>query len=111
MKQWHLVLINFYINIGPNPAAQIPSSLKSPTSYMEAPDLSSVFLNPVTSEEISSIIRSLKNSSAGWDSISANEVKVTSQKYVSVLTHVFNLSKEEGGISKGIKYCPCYSIV
>ena len=42
----------FYINIGPNLAAQIPSSLKSPNSYMEAPNLSSVFLNSVTSEEI-----------------------------------------------------------
>ena len=38
----------FYINIGPNLAAQIPNNLKSPTSYMEAPNLSSVFLNPVT---------------------------------------------------------------
>ena len=39
-----------YINIGPNLAAQIQSSLKSPTSYMEAANLSSVFFNPVTSE-------------------------------------------------------------
>ena len=52
---------------------------------MEAPNLSSVFLNPVTSEEISIIIRSLKNSSAGWDSISAKVVKVTYQKYISVV--------------------------
>ena len=74
-----MVLKNFYINISPNLAAQILSSLKSPTSYMEAPNLSSVFLNPVTSEEISSIIRSLKNSSAGCDSISSNVVKVTYQ--------------------------------
>ena len=93
----------FYINIGPNLAAQIPSSLKSPTSYMEAPNLSSVFLNPVTSEEISSIIRSLKNSSAGWDSIGANVVKVTYQKYISVLTHVFNLSIGEGVFPKELK--------
>ena len=73
---------------------------------MEAPNLSSVFLNPVTSEEISSIIRSLKNSSAGWDSISANIVKVTkvtNQKYISVLTHVFNLSIEEGVFPKELK--------
>ena len=55
--QW---INNFYINIVPNFAAQIPSSLKSPTSYMEAPNLSSVFPIPVTSEEICSIIRSLK---------------------------------------------------
>ena len=47
-----MVFNKFYINIGPNFAAQIQSSLKSPTSYMEAPNLSSVFLNPVTSEEI-----------------------------------------------------------
>ena len=86
----------YIINIGPNLTAQIPSSLKSPTSYMEAPNLSSVFLNKVTSEEIYSIIRSRKNSGAGWDSISAKLVKVTYQKYISVLTHVFNLSIEGG---------------
>ena len=67
----------FYINIGPNLTAQIPSSLKSPASYMEAPNLSSVFLNPVTYEEIYSIIRSLKNSGAGRDSISTKVVNVT----------------------------------
>ena len=86
---------HFYINIVPNFAAQIPSSLKSPTSYMEAPNVSSVFPKPVTSEEISSIIRSLKNSSAGWDSISAKVMKVIYQNYISVLTHVFNLSIED----------------
>ena len=69
----------FYINIGPNLAAQTRSSLKSPTTYMEAPNLSSFFLNPATSEEIPSIIRPLKNYSAGWDSISAKVVKVTYQ--------------------------------
>ena len=89
-------LNTFYINISPNLATQIPNSLKSPTSYMEAPDLSSILLNPVTSEEMSSIIRSLKNSNAAWDNISAKVVKVTYQKYISVLTHILNLSIEEG---------------
>ena len=70
---------------------------------MEAPILSSLFLNPVTSEEISSIIRSFKNSSAGWDSISANVMKVTYKKYISVLTHVFNSSIEKGVFLKELK--------
>ena len=91
----------FYINIGPNFAAQIPSS--SPTSYIEAPNLSSIFLNPLTSEEIASIIRSLKNSSTGLESISAKVVKVTYQKYISVLTCVFNLSIKEGVFPKELK--------
>ena len=93
----------FYINICPNLSAQIPSSLKSPASYMEAPTLSSVVLNPVTPEEISSRIRSLKNSSTGWDGISAKIVKVTYQKHISVLTYVFNLSIEEGVFPKELK--------
>ena len=67
----------FYFTIGINLAAQIPNSLTSPTSYMEAPNLSSIFLNPVTSEELCRIINSLKSLSAGWESISVKVVKVT----------------------------------
>ena len=110
-KNWEITTDNeaiasfdkFCINIGPNLAAQIPSSLKSPTSYIEAPNLSSVFHNPVTSEEISSIIKSLKNSSAGRYSIGAKEVISTYQKYISVLTHAFNLSIVEGAFPKEFK--------
>ena len=86
----------FYINIGPSLAAKLPHSPKSPISFMPAANPSSMFVEPVSPEEITKIIKALKNSSAGWDSIHAKIVKITYNKYLTALNHVLNLSLQQG---------------
>ena len=46
--------------------------------------LESMVITPVVEEEVQAIIKSLKDSSAGWDAISARVVKTT---YSSFITH------------------------
>ena len=59
-----------------------------------------MFVQPVVVEEVQNIIKALKISSAGWDSISASVVKSTYNSFLTPLTHVMNLS-----ITKGIFPC------
>ena len=51
---------------------------------------STVFLEHVDKDEVSRIIKALKNSSLGWDSISSTVVKNTCHHFVEPLTHLFN---------------------
>ena len=51
---------DFYINIGPNLAANIPKQNLSPLDFMDQPLLNSIYLSEVTSEKISNILKSLK---------------------------------------------------
>ena len=62
-----------------------------------------MFLTPVTEEEIINIISSLKNSSAGWDEISAQIIKSTVHLFISPLTHVCNLSFLQGVFPRELK--------
>ena len=55
-----------------------------------------MFVNQVTSNEVVNIIKSLKNSSAGWDGIHAKVVEPTVNAHLSVLIHLFNLSLLQG---------------
>ena len=55
---------------------------------------SSLFLNPVTSDELVKLMSSLKSSNAqGWDGISINIVKKSYPNCINVLLHVISLSK------------------
>ena len=51
---------DFFINIGPNLAANIPKQNRSPLDLMDQPLLNSIYLSEVTSEEITYILKSLK---------------------------------------------------
>ena len=60
-----------FVNLGPNLARNIDvDGTPSPTSYIEDRNANSIFVSPVSVEEVRNIILSLKNSSApGWDQI------------------------------------------
>ena len=51
-----------------------------------------MFVQPVVEDEVASIMKFLKMSSAGWDSISARVVKMTYDAFLTTLTHVMNRS-------------------
>ena len=64
----------------------------------------SLFLNPVTSDELVKLISSLKSSNAqGWDGVSIIIGKKIYSNCISVLLHVISLSFLKGIFSKEMK--------
>ena len=86
----------FYINIGKNLAAKIPSNDISPTSYIKDRNEHSMYLQPTDTTEISHIIKNLKESSAGYDEIQAKVVKASLLYLIEPLKNLINLSLSEG---------------
>ena len=60
-------------------------------------------ITPVVDEEVQSIIKSLKDSSAGWDIISARVVKTTYSSCITPLTHILNISLLNGVFPSELK--------
>ena len=93
----------YFINIGPNLANKIPQDNKCPTTYMDNQVLESIVITPVVEEEVQAIIKSLKDSSAGWDAISARVVKTTYSSFITPLTHIMNISLLNGVFPSELK--------
>ena len=95
--KWKLQLASISIlYIGPTLAKDIPQDNKSPTTYMENRVLESMVITPVVEEEVQSVIKSLKDSSAGWDTISSRVIKTTHSSFIVPLTHIMNMSLLKG---------------
>ena len=87
---------SFFSQIGPKLASAIPSSGRDPISYIPNRNAVSMFAAPTDITEVSDTIKSLKDSSSGPDGISSEIVKQSLQCIVQPLTHVANLSLEQG---------------
>ena len=81
---------NFYVNVGPELANNIPVSNKSHLDYMTGSYQSSFYLKPVTNSEIISIIKDLKDSASGSDSISTKMLKISSEVVAPILCQIIN---------------------
>ena len=77
-------------------ASDIPQDNKSSTTCTETPVLESMVITPVVEEEVQSVIKSLKDSSTGWDAISSRVIKTTRSTFIVPLTHVMNMSSLKG---------------
>ena len=93
----------FYVNVGPTLASKIPSDSRPATAYMKNRVIHSMAILPVVQEEVEKIIRNLKESSAGWDSIDCKVVKQTFSSFILPLTHVMNLSLSTGVVPIELK--------
>ena len=60
---------DLFVNIGPNLAKKIPPQSVSHLKFMDHPAINSIFLPDVTTDEMESIVLSVKNGAAGWDDI------------------------------------------
>ena len=67
----------FYINVGSNLAKNIPQNQTDHMSYMKNSNTKTIYLEPVTENEVSATVNSLKISSPGWDDISSKVIKKT----------------------------------
>ena len=93
----------YFVGIGPKLAEQIPPTAVDPAANIERRIRDSIFLEPTDDAEVSSLIRSLKDSSPGWDDISSKVCRSSVAVFVTPLTHVLNLSLSQGVVPKELK--------
>ena len=87
---------NYFINIGPTLASQIPDTGTNYKKFLPNNNTNSIFLSPVNHDEIKNNILNLNNSAPGWDEITAKMLKLVGDKLSLPLTHLINLSFQEG---------------
>ena len=84
----------FFTTIGSKLSSTI-SCNASPMSYVDITE-HSIYIYATTPTEVKQIIKSLKNSSPGWDEIPAFLLKLCANYYVQPLTYIINKSIENG---------------
>ena len=94
---------DFFINIGSKLSADIPRHNKSPTFYISNHIFDTIYLEPVTENEVENIIINLKNSSPGWDDFTAKIVKLSYPSFIIPLTYICNLSLSSGIVPNDLK--------
>ena len=94
---------DFFINVGPTLACVIPISNNKPSHFLAQSFSETVFLAPVTQEEINLNIKSLKDTSTGYDDINSMSLKLTNQFISQPLTHLCNLSHTQGVFPEQLK--------
>ena len=94
---------DFFINIGPTLDKSIPCVNKSPLSYLGNRLTESIYLAPVSENEIGQLIKSLKDTTAGFDYLNSMCLKISSQFLSKPLTHICNLSISQGIFPEQLK--------
>ena len=87
---------DFFINVGPSLSRKIPNQVSTPESFMKSKALYSLYLEPVSESEIHKLITSLKSASPGYDNISSSILKLSLTSICAPLTHICNMSLQEG---------------
>ena len=87
---------DFFINIGPELAKNIPPSNKSPFEYITNVSEATFTINAVTDAEVANIIGNFNDSAAGWDDLRPKIIKCIKYYVKLPLTHICNLSFVSG---------------
>jgi hypothetical protein len=82
---------HYFANVGSSLDAMIPASNVNPTSFLRGQHVGSLYLLPVTKEEILSCLLKLKDSSAGHDHLKPSIIKLIAAYIAQPLTYVINL--------------------
>ena len=111
MQQVVNKLNDCFVNLGPGLAEQISLQSVQPREYLKGDYLSSMFLEPNLEDEVRLIILNLKNSSPGWDDLKHDIIKHVCQYITLPVTHIVNLSVENGIVSWELKKAKVIPIV
>ena len=87
---------SFFVNIGPTLSRSFDGYIGSPQKYLTNQQISSLFLSPVTNNEIHKILNSLNDSAPGHDEIRLGPVKSVLQYIDGPFTYICNLSLNQG---------------
>ena len=94
---------DFFVNIGNNLAKRIPNVSTPPGRYMGDMISQSLFLDPVTPQEIAEIIKSLKNGAPGYDEINNKILQLSVTPIIGPLSFLCNRSLTEGVFPSELK--------
>ena len=92
---------NYFIHVGLRLAQQIQSHI-NPLNYGND-TMKSMFIPYISEYEITETVKSLKNSSAGWDFFPASIAKQCLKHYIKPLTYPINSSFESGTFPEELK--------
>ena len=94
---------SFFSNVGINLAKNITPSKYPPEYYLQGSYTNSIFMTPVIETEVSSIIKNLKNSAAGWDELSPKQMKTVACYITKPLVYLCNISLTKGIFPQELK--------
>ena len=94
----------YFSTIGQELANQIPSNTGKVFQFLNHPETSTLFLNPVSETEVSSLICKLKDrKAAGMDQITNKVLKSINRIITPFLSHIFNLVLSKGQYPDALK--------
>ena len=94
---------NYFTTIGPNLAKVIPETTNTHNEFLKNSCNNSIFLQPVTNDEIYNINKSLKNGSPSIDNICAKPIKYVKDLIIHPLRYVCQLSLLQGCFPHDLK--------
>ena len=86
---------DFFVNIGPTLKNKIPVCTEKISDYIKRVP-NSIFLQPVSEDEIGKIVKNIKDGSPGWDEISPAVFKLCLSHILTPFLHICNLSLSQG---------------
>ena len=94
---------NFFVNSGASLADKIPKSIRHFSDYLAFRNPSTIYLNPLTTDETRKLIINLKDCAVGWDNINKSVMVNILNDIITPLTHVLNLSISQGIFPEDLK--------
>ena len=94
---------NYFVNIGPTLASNIPDQGLEYRSYIPSGNEFSMFLTPVSAPEVKKIIGHLKDGSPGKDGVTPKSLKCISDHIALPLSRLANLNFSEGILPNELK--------
>jgi hypothetical protein len=94
---------DYFINIGHDLARNIPNNAADALSYMNMDYPNSIVIYNTDESEVNKVVKSLKNTSTGWDGIHNKVIKSSLSIILKPLTHVLNLSLSQGTFPDSMK--------
>ena len=94
----------YYCNVGTNISASMPNNHISYKKYMPTPLSSTIFMEPVTKQEILTIINKLNiNKGPGPDGIHTKLITEVAEEIILPLEHIYNISILTGVVPSELK--------
>lgn len=96
-------LNQYFTSIGEELSKSIPNVNETFSEYLGQPLPNSIYIEETTPDEVCKVVKSLKNSSPGWDEFLPEIVKENIEYIIDPLTHVMNLSLCNGYVPSQMK--------
>jgi len=93
----------YFVNAPHELCTKFPSASIDPCSYIKKHIKKSLYMRSTTEDEIQMVLSTLRNSSPGYDDINVRVLKRIKDQIIKPLTHLCNLSLENGVVPDKLK--------